>query len=74
MKSRHIKFCKQNTAIPLGTQVSGRSFPSPFQPAKKEKHTRRARDWPWIKRSKKIMSQVREGRGGGGRGRGTSKE
>lgn len=27
----------------LGKQVNGRSFPSPFQPAKQEKHARRAR-------------------------------
>lgn len=50
----------------LGTQVNGRSFPSPFQPAKQEKHTRRARGMATDKEKQIIKSQVWEGGGEGG--------
>ena len=52
----------------LGTQVNGRSFPSPFQPAKQEKHTRRARGMAMDKEKQIIRSQVWEGGEGGGSG------
>lgn len=51
----------------LGKQVNGRSFPSPFQPAKQEKHTRRARSMAMDKEEQiLIRSLVWEGKGGGG--------
>ena len=50
----------------LGTQVNGRSFPSPFQPAKQEKHTRRARSMAMDKEDQIIRSLVWEGGGEGG--------
>ena len=50
----------------LGTQVNGRSFPSPFQPAKQEKHARRARSMAVDKEEQIIRSLVWEGKGGRG--------
>lgn len=50
----------------LGKQVNGRSFPSPFQPAKQEKHTRRARSMAMDKEEQIIRSLVWEGGGEGG--------